>query len=341
MESMDELELLARALPDARPPSEEVVARGRAKVEAARTRPPAGRPASRGSLTRGNWTRGSWVRRSWAWAALGTAAVVAVVVALAANLAPAPAPVLTPAPSQQPLPTPRKSPKPGPNQAMLDLAARIDKLHEPPRRYWRTSKITASKARTENWLPRSAGDRVMLWQTGGGTCTWGFSGYRGGKYGDTTVADFTMADLAALPAEPEALERKFREYNRIWNDRGFRMSFAEFAPVLGNMLYMPISPQVRAGVLRVLAGQPGTRVHGTAIDPLGREGLVVDLGGEGGTFDDVPVRHRLFINLQNGAWQADVAYAVKGGRIVSYHATLVSGWTDLPPRMPKGCPREG
>ncbi|MFD9941526.1 hypothetical protein ACFWYW_36750 [Nonomuraea sp. NPDC059023] len=336
MESMDELELLARALPDARPPSDEVVARGRAKVAAARTRPRAGRLASRGSRT-----RGKWARRSWAWAALATAAVVSVVVALAANLAPAPAPVLTPAPSQKPLPTPHKSPKPGPNQAMLDLAARIGKLHEPPRRYWRTSRMTDSKVRAENWVPRSAGDRVMLWETAGGKCTSGFSAYWGGRYGDRSVADFTMADLAALPAEPEALERKFREYNRIWNDRGFRKSFAEFAPVLGNMLDMPISPQVRAGVLRVLAGQPGTRVHGVARDPLGREGLVVDLGEEGGTINDVPVRHRLFINLQNGASQARVAYAVKGGRIVSYHATVVSGWTDLLPRMPKGCPRKG
>ncbi|MFI9555878.1 hypothetical protein [Nonomuraea endophytica] len=271
------------------------------------------------------------MRRSWLWAAVATAAVVAVVVALAANLALAPAPVLTPEPS----------PKPRPNQAMLDLAARIEKLHEPPRRYWRTSRMFSNKTLNEQWVPRSAGDQTMLWRMGGGKCVWSFSGDQGGKYGDATVADFTMADLAALPAETEALERKFREYNRIWNERGFRDSFAEFAPVLGNMLYMPISPQVRAGVLRVLAGQPGTRVHGTAIDPLGREGLVVDLGGEGGTFDDVPVRYRLFINLQNGAWQANVAYAVKGGRIVSYRATTVSGWTDVLPRIPKSCPRKG
>ncbi|MFI6535406.1 hypothetical protein ACIBHY_23365 [Nonomuraea sp. NPDC050547] len=336
MESMDELELLARALPDARPPSDEVVARGRAKAAAARTRPRPGRLTSRGSLARRNWVPRNWAprnwaRRSWAWAAVATAAVVAVVVALAANLAPAPAPVLTPAPS----------PKPGPNQAMLDLAARIEKLHEPPRRYWRTSRTADDKTRTENWLPRSAGDQVMLWRVAGGKCVWGFSGDWGGRYGDRSVADFTMADLAALPAETGALERKFREYNRIWNERGFRESFAEFAPVLGNMLYMPISPQVRAGVLRVLAGQPGTRAHGVARDPLGREGLVVDLGGEGGTFNDVPVKYRLFISLHNGAWQANVAYAVKGGRIVSYDATLVSGWTDLPPRMPKGCPRKG
>ncbi|QYC38968.1 hypothetical protein Nocox_06705 [Nonomuraea coxensis DSM 45129] len=92
---MDEITLLARAIPDEPPPSAETVARARARLTA---RHAEGRPPRR------RWGRGRGRRWGWGWtagAAVATAAVVMTVVLSVSNLTgvPEPAPPASPPPA--------------------------------------------------------------------------------------------------------------------------------------------------------------------------------------------------------------------------------------------------
>jgi hypothetical protein len=309
---MDELDLISRALPEARPLSPEVVAKARARVATAK----APRHRSRA------WT---W---TWAGAAVGTAAVVGVV-ALVANMAEPPAPTLA---SQA-----------KPNQALYDLADKVEKLPaEPPGRYWRESTQEVSGKHSslfERWSARSADEPSALWRIYKGKCTGEMRDFDG-RYPDTGLAELSMADVAALPSDPVSLKRKLREFHQVWYKRGFEQSFADFLPSAASLLSMPITPQVRATTLRILAEAPHTRTYGTAVDPMGRAGLLVSFAkaGDGGTIGKVPVYYQTFLGPSDGRQLSTVAKAVKGGRVESYNARLPqSGWTDERPPMPKGC----
>ncbi|GAA3576259.1 hypothetical protein GCM10022419_066830 [Nonomuraea rosea] len=371
---MDELDLLARALPDARPPSPEVVARARARVA---TGPHAGVRA-----------RPAWRRFRAMWAPLATAAVVALVAVLVSNLAaPAPAPVL-----QQR------------NQELLDLADRVGRLPAEGGAYWRQVTVSGrymksggytllATGRREVWLPRDPARTVLTvswprsiarpataadmraWQAAGspakvenecppakrcgsvpvttelGSCRYDLTAEPSGSYPDRSVASFTMADLAALPTDEAALREKLRGYHKVWYDRGFTQTFEQFLPVAANLLSMPLTPAQRAALLRLLAGSPATEVVGPVIDPLGRKGLSVNLGLVDGTLSsggkpgtDLPVYYRLILDPATGATLARVSYAARAGlgrtahEAVTFQARAAgSGWTSEPPAAPRGC----
>ncbi|MFC4010950.1 CU044_5270 family protein [Nonomuraea purpurea] len=366
---MDELDLLARALPDAPPPSPEVVARARARLDGA----PRPRPR----------------RRPWMmWAPLATAAVVALVFSLVTSLAP----------------VPEAAKPPRRNQELFDLADRIEKLPVRSGRYWRESIVNgqymsgggytlALSAGRETWVPRDAADRVLTrtwvysaqpataadrraWKAAGapdqfkGHCGDSGSkdckpvpvgeGPRGcvywrsdheGRYPNRTVGDFTMAELAALPADPAELTERLGAYHKAWVARGSKNSFEEFLPTAANLLGAPIGPAQRAAIIRMLAALPTTKVVGPVTDPLGRKGLSVDLGVPGGTMThsgkpskDLPVYNRSILDPATGTKLAEVSYAaredkdwrVTEGEAMAFNANE-SGWTQERPGRPKGC----
>ncbi|MGP3916689.1 CU044_5270 family protein [Nonomuraea sp. 10N515B] len=368
---MDELDLLARALPDARPPSPEVVARARARL----TRPPVRRPVR---------------RRTWTWtvaAAMATAAIVTLVFSLVAYLTPAPV-ALTP-----------KA-----NQALFDLADKIEKLPAESGVYWRQVLIHGSyletggfthvaSTRQEIWQSRDPDDpRVTLswsepiarpataaderaWRAAGSPrriklpcedgkrcpyvsftdeprqCSYKWDATAGGTLADRTVATLTMADLAAFPTDQARLKEKLRAYHSVWNERGFKDPFEKFLPVTTNLLNLPLRPDQRAALIRFLAGLPSTKVVGTVTDPLGRPALSVDFGVAGNTLvydhkqgGELPTYPRTLLDPGTGSTLAFVSYATRTavwatkGDPVTFTATAPeSGWTAERPAPPKGC----
>ncbi|MGW4800192.1 hypothetical protein ACWEPC_48020, partial [Nonomuraea sp. NPDC004297] len=95
----------------------------------------------------------------------------------------------------------------------------------------------------------------------------------GGVLGDRRLGELTLADLAALPADPEQLQEKLRSYWKTRKNSQPKDSFEESLATPFALLELPVKPSVRAAVLRLLAGLPTTKVRGSITDPLGRTGI--------------------------------------------------------------------
>ncbi|MEV2272097.1 hypothetical protein [Nonomuraea africana] len=337
---MDELTLLARALPDAPPPSAEVVERARARLAAARQEPVRPRRSGRRGLV-------------WAWT-LGTAAatiaVVMAVVTLVSSLAPVPAPALVPA---------------GGNESLLRLADEVAKLPDDRGAYWRRpllnnglTRVRAgdqtfnvlSSGRIDLWQPRDPRDPVQVerwdpfvrpatpaderaWRAAGapatvqrvcppGTraadcvklrlrskpsgCLYTRAAEPGGVLGDRRLGELTLADLETLPADAVLLRERLRAYWKARESARARESFEEFLPRAAVLLELPVSPSVRAAALRLLAGLPTTKVRGSISDPLGRQGLEVTFVKSEGYFaefgadDEVAERYTTILHPRTG-----------------------------------------
>ncbi|MFI9593800.1 CU044_5270 family protein [Nonomuraea sp. NPDC052265] len=304
---MDELSLLARALPDAPPPSAEVVEKARLRLAAAQLKPVRPGRANRRGLAWG-WTLG---------AAATTIAVVMAVVTLVSNVTAVPAPMLAPA---------------GGNDALLRLADQVAKLPDERGAYWRRPLLSnelirvraggetfnvLSSSRIDLWQPRDPGDPVQgerwqlfvrpateaderAWRAAGSPvtvqrvctrasdcakvqlrskpsqCVYARAAEPGGVLADRRLGELTLADLAALPGDAEELREKLRTYWKIRNDsRQPKVSFEQFLVTSSALLELPVKPSVRAAALRLLAGLPTTKVRGSITDPLGRTGIAV------------------------------------------------------------------
>ncbi|MDP9843178.1 CU044_5270 family protein [Streptosporangium lutulentum] len=307
---MDELSLLARELPDAPPPSAEVVEKARLRLAAAQHKPVRPGRADRRGLVWG-WALG---------AAAATVAVVMAVVTLASNMTTVPAPMLAP---------------PGGNDALLRLADQIAKLPDERGDYWRRPLLNnglirvradgetfnvLSSSRIDLWQPRDPGDPVQAeqrqqfvrpateaderaWRAAGspvtvqrvctpGTrtgdcakvqlrskpsqCVYTRAAEPGGVLGDSRLGELTLADLAALPSDAEQLREKLRTYWNTRKDSQPKDSFEKFLTTSSAaLLELPVKPSVRAATLRLLAGLPTTKVRGSITDPLGRTGIEV------------------------------------------------------------------
>ncbi|MEV5494811.1 hypothetical protein AB0M50_05360 [Nonomuraea fuscirosea] len=341
---MDELELLNRALPDARPPAPEVVARARARVASGTHAP--GRAGAGGRA--GVRATRRWMR-AW-WAAPVTVTVVGLVFALVTNLAPPSAPVLT-----------------RPNQALYDLADRIERLPAEKGAYWRAVELWGSYVyapggytflstfRQDRWLPRKPGGPKLLvsrpgytmnplteaderaWRAAGSpdkiTVQCGDGGFcgeveikRGHDYCSYTRTDtrggvsenvfsrLTVAELAALPTGQDALMAWLRAFHKEWAGRDAKPAFEEFLPAASNLLAAPIGPAQRAALIRLLAASPLTKVVGEVRGPLGGRGLSLDFGELDHVFSEQLSRkpfpyQRRIIDVSTGEWLADVSYA--------------------------------
>ncbi|MFI7129319.1 CU044_5270 family protein [Nonomuraea sp. NPDC050153] len=337
---MDELRLLARALPDAPPPSAEVVEKARLRLAAAQRKPVRPGRANRRGLTWG-WTLG---------AAATTIAVVMAVVTLVSNMTAVPATVLAP---------------PAGNDALLQLADQIAKLPDERGDYWRRpllnnglTRVRAggetfnvlSSSRIDLWQPRDPGDPVQAeqrqqfvrpateaderaWRAAGSPvtvqrvctpggmpdncakvqlrskpsqCVYTRAAEPGGVLGDRRLGELTLADLAALPGDAEQLREKLRTFWKTRKDSQPKDSFEEFLSTSSHLLELPVKPSVRAATLRLLAGLPTTKVRGSITDPLGRPGIEVTfIKSEGftaefGTDDEVAQRYTTILDPHTG-----------------------------------------
>ncbi|MBT2225260.1 CU044_5270 family protein [Nonomuraea sp. NEAU-A123] len=382
---MDELRLLARSLPDAPPPSAEVVKQAHARLSAAQQEPVRPGRAHRRGLVWG-WTLG---------AAAATVAIVMAVVTLVSNVIAAPTPMLVPASG---------------NDVLLRLADLVAKQPDEGGAYWRrpllNNGLTRVRAggetfnvlissRIDLWQPRDPHDPVQAeqrqqfvrpatkaderaWRTAGSpvtvqrVCTPGTSAgdcrkirlrskpsqcvytraaKPSGVLGDSRLDELTLADLAALPSDPGQLREKLRTFWEARKDSRSKTSFEAFLATSSVLLELPVRPAVRAAALRLLAGLPTTKVHGSIVDPLGRPGIEVTFiksegfAGEFGTDDEVAQRFATVLDPRTGtvlaanvAIAAESAEGLAKGTFMDYQAWAAeAGWTSDRPERPSGC----
>lgn len=374
---MDEFDLLARSLPDAPPPSQEVVDRAHTRLSATMGQPV--RYAGRRPVF-------------WGWTVVATVAVITAVITLVSNLAPVPVPVIAPSRG---------------NDALLRLADQVSRLPDRTGAYWRRPLLNGrlirvkagdetfnvlSVTRVDLWQPRDPRDPVQarmrqehvrpatpaderLWRAAGspsvaqrvcapGTpakdcgkvrvtsepsaCVYTRAAEPDGVFADRRLGDLTLADLAALPADVNGLREKLRGF---WRAAPEGRSFEEFLTSSSALLGMPVRPAVRAAALRLLAGLPTTRTGGTITDPLGRPGLAVTFFKSEGFFtefgsdDEVAERYTTILDPRTGTvLVTDAAIAAEGavglteGTYLHYTAWAPgAGWTDDRPDRPRGC----
>ena len=116
-----------------------------------------------------------------------------------------------------------------------------------------------------------------------------------GRLSESSVSSFTLAELAALPADPALLRKRLAGYHAAKVKRGFKGTFEEFlVGGVPKMLGLPVGPGVRAALLRLYAELPGGVSVRETVDPLGRSALAVDpRGNESGEPSQLVLGDRL------------------------------------------------
>ena len=175
-----------------------------------------------------------------------------------------------------------------------------------------------------------------------------------GQLADHSVSSFTLAELAALPADPALLRKRLAGYHaRHQVKRGIKAlskdSFEEFlVEAVPDMLGLPVRPAVRATLLRMYAELPGGVAVREIVDSLGRSALAVDLRDnelrettqlEFGS-RNVPVTHETLLDSLTGR-RIGARYLTvrvedgfpKGTALINTTVSEV-GWTDEQPCPP-------
>jgi hypothetical protein len=145
----------------------------------------------------------------------------------------------------------------------------------------------------------------------------------------------TLAQLGHLPTDPAALRKVM--LNGYKNNAGFGTPDSWVFSSAVDVLTLPVTPQVRASVYRILAGLPSVRNLGPAKDIKGRTGnaVAIDWNGPEGTEE-----HRLIIDAKSGNLLAEETRLVKPIGKLSWlkptdieRTTVVtrSGWTNATP----------
>ncbi|AWS40031.1 CU044_5270 family protein [Streptosporangium sp. 'caverna'] len=177
-----------------------------------------------------------------------------------------------------------------------------------------------------------------------------------GQLLDHSVSSFTLAGLAALPADPALLRKRLAGYHAAQVKRGIKAlskdSFEEFlVEAVPDMLGLPVRPAVRATLLRMYAELPGGVAVRETVDSLGRSALVADLRDnelrettqlEFGSHE-VPVTHETLLDSLTGrrigarylTVRAEDGFP-KGTALIDTTVSEV-GWTDERPVLPSGC----
>jgi hypothetical protein len=138
----------------------------------------------------------------------------------------------------------------------------------------------------------------------------------------------TVQEIAALPADPEALKR--RALDAVRADNGAGPAQDALPRTLASLLYeLPASPQVRSAAYRALATLPAVRVEGPATDPRGRPGIAVTFLLQG---NGTP-RSRLIIDPGTSKVLTFEVTGEPGGS-GQVDVVLESGWTDAKPSPP-------
>ncbi|MDP9847325.1 hypothetical protein [Streptosporangium lutulentum] len=178
-----------------------------------------------------------------------------------------------------------------------------------------------------------------------------------GRPSDRSVSSFTLAELAALPADPALLRKRLAGYYAAKVKRGFKGTFEEFlVGGVPRMLGLPVSPGVRAALLRLYVELPGGVSVREIVDPLGRSALAVDPRGHELwemtqlVFGDrlVPVRQETVLDPLTGMRlglrfvTVRVEDGFPKGTVLASETVSEVGWTDERPVLPPGChPKSG
>ncbi|WP_433249791.1 CU044_5270 family protein [Streptosporangium sp. CA-135522] len=350
---MDEITLLASSLPDAPPPSPEVVARARDRLTA---------PESR---------RSPHGRRHWTWAVATAAATAAVAVAVTAGVGAGGGPAT------------RVATSPSGKQALYDLAAAAERVPEGSGAYWyrklvdghlerplvKGSKSYLIYATTErsSWHPRKAGETTLRqtrtqgrparpqdesrWRAAGSPTQWRYTegclpeekkcepakvtaapadcryawkadpaAIRNGRWD----GPLTPGDLDSIPTDPEGLRRFLRPLHDQRRQANLTEEQVEgtYATAGNWLLQFPASPKLQAGVLRMLAELPGTEVLGEVTDPLGRTGLGVRVNTTGRSLSS-----RVGDEGVHMDWQ--LVLDRRTGRVLALQHTALEGLPDM------------
>ncbi|MDP9863546.1 MULTISPECIES: CU044_5270 family protein [Streptosporangium] len=364
---MDEITLLASALPDAPPPTPEAVARARARLtthEVRRRRHP-------------TWTL-------IIGASMATTAVITAVALAATLLAPASPPALG-------------TPKTG-GQLLLELADRVEKLPSGTGAYWRLQATNVSRypvgkesarywiafrKNTVQWTPREPGDLYVeakessgtgpdtpgdekIWRKQGSPRRWNPFACEDSSPGcpiltdkpsprqyrimdkitDIGMAGLTVAELDALPTDPARLRERLEGYRKDLQKQGITHPGETFLQqAMFDLAVMPAPPGLRAALLRLYAEEPEARTAREDNDPLGRPAVAVGLGASRAQVGTrgVPTKQEILLDPRTGEGMAlrMVTTAAEGGvpkgTVMIYRVIDKMGWTDERPKLPSGC----
>ncbi|WP_141956446.1 hypothetical protein [Actinoallomurus bryophytorum] len=160
-------------------------------------------------------------------------------------------------------------------------------------------------------------------------------------------------ELQNLPADPAKLTEMFLTQSAM----GFAkpanrpatpaaIPRVQIRTVVG-LLFAPVPPKVRAGMIRALATQPGVHSIGPDTDPLGRHGIALasnDMTNgypeDGGTYRSRSVavfdeRTGALLSIQEELTKPSGEYAeMKPGFIINYETVRSAAWTDTKPGKP-------
>jgi hypothetical protein len=150
----------------------------------------------------------------------------------------------------------------------------------------------------------------------------------------TAATDYRLADVAVsqiwldhLSTEPAVLRRQIEAKLATAHPGGLGVFGHIVLPQLTTDL--PLRPEIRAAVLRMMADLPGVRAVGRAEDALGRTGQAVAITGLGLTTTEL----RWIIDPRTGGVLGiqEVVTGRARGKVVAEKAYLSAGWTDGAP----------
>jgi hypothetical protein len=166
-------------------------------------------------------------------------------------------------------------------------------------------------------------------------------------------------DLQNLPTDPAKLAKMF--LSQTGDPAGGQLQRIEpegQVMRVASLLAAPMPPEVRAGLMRALANQPGLRAIGRVTDPLGRRGVALatddravtvtgEFGGpkaEQGTYRSRAViifdeRTGAVLSEQEELTRPGGPYAeMKPGFVINYWTVRSAKWTDTKPKPPAELP---
>jgi hypothetical protein len=155
----------------------------------------------------------------------------------------------------------------------------------------------------------------------------------------------TVEDLQKLSTDPRQLAAR---YMKQTPGQGADANAQRLRLVSDNLLNAPVSPKLRAAMMRMLPLLPGVYQAGPVTDPLGRPGfaIAVDEPSEGSTYHGYGSRLELMFSM-DGKYLGDRSVltkpggeyrAQKPGFVLYYEVSRSSGWTDGKPTPPNKLP---
>jgi hypothetical protein len=262
-------------------------------------------------------------------AGAGLIAIAAVTAAVAlhptADTGPAPAPA-----ANGPTPTAgsgsAEAGAPTTGNILLMAANRADTTLIQPARYWvlrRTNGNERQAVIDEQWLATRPDDPSTAYvrPPSGPWSVRPLEGHTSENNFLLAGRTFGVAELAALPTDPDALKAKLL----TWHEQESETWFLFFSGA-ALVMELPVPAAVRAAAYRMLAALPGIVTLGQGTDALGRTGIAVAYSrrGDGGHIGE----QRLIVDPATGRALTQESWT--DGKRVSYTAVLKAEFADGP-----------